>query len=61
MTLAELQSKLDALRTNVDRLGRVPAGSYEEFVSDFRNVARNATRGLGRAFPNVVIAVADVM
>lgn len=39
MTFEQLQSKLDVLKANVDKLAKIPAASYEEFVSDFRNVA----------------------
>jgi len=39
MTEEQLQSKLDVLKANLDKLGRIPAGSFEEFAADFRNVA----------------------
>lgn len=39
MTGSELGTKLDVLRANLDRLARVPQGTFEEFTSDFRNVA----------------------
>ncbi|MBI4956465.1 MAG: DUF86 domain-containing protein [Myxococcales bacterium] len=38
MTFEELQSKLDVLKANLDKLERIPQASYEEFACDFRNV-----------------------
>ncbi len=38
MIWEEIQSKLATLRDNFEKLDQIPQGSYEEFVSDFRNV-----------------------
>lgn len=37
MTFDEVQSKIDVLKANLEKLDRIPQGSYEEFASDFRN------------------------
>jgi len=39
MVLDEVQSKLDVLRTNLEQLDRIPLGTFDEFNSDFRNLA----------------------
>lgn len=39
MTAEQLQARLDVLRANLEKLARIPQGSYDEFASDFRNVA----------------------
>jgi uncharacterized protein YutE (UPF0331/DUF86 family) len=39
MTLEQLQPKLDLLKANLGNLSRIPQASYDDFVSDFRNVA----------------------
>lgn len=39
MTEEQLQSKLDVLKANLDKLAQIPAASLEEFTGDFRNVA----------------------
>src|SRR5262245_61560589 len=39
MTLEQVQSKLDVLKSNLEKLSQIPQGSYEEFASDFRNLA----------------------
>lgn len=38
MTLENIQSKLDMLRENLERLEQIPQASFEEFAGDFRNV-----------------------
>lgn len=38
MTFDEVQGRLDVLRSNLESLDRIPQTTYEEFVSDFRNV-----------------------
>jgi uncharacterized protein YutE (UPF0331/DUF86 family) len=38
MTFAEIGERLRALRSNLEKLERIPQSSYEEFVGDFRNV-----------------------
>jgi uncharacterized protein YutE (UPF0331/DUF86 family) len=38
MTRADIQSKLDLLRDSLEKLDRIPQGSFEEFGGDFRNV-----------------------
>jgi uncharacterized protein YutE (UPF0331/DUF86 family) len=35
----QLHARLDVLRQNLENLGRVPQSSFDEFASDFRNVA----------------------
>ena len=39
MTSEQVQSKLDVLKQNLQRLAEIPQTSYESFVADFRNVA----------------------
>lgn len=39
MTSEQVQSKLDILKANIAKLARIPAGNFDEFASDFRNVA----------------------
>jgi len=39
MTIEQLRSRLDVLRENLEKLERIPQGSFDEFASDFRNVA----------------------
>ncbi len=39
MTSEQIQSKLDTVRANLGRLDEIPQQSFDEFVSDFRNVA----------------------
>lgn len=39
MNPSELGAKLDVLRTNLQQLAQVPQTSFDEFSSDFRNVA----------------------
>lgn len=38
MNLSDIQTKLDTVSDNLDRLGQLPTETYEEFVSDFRTV-----------------------
>lgn len=38
MTAEGIQSKLVILRDNLDKLGQIPQGSYDEFAADFRNL-----------------------
>lgn len=38
MTIEQIQTKLDLLRSNLDQLQRIPQASLDEFRSDFRNV-----------------------
>jgi uncharacterized protein YutE (UPF0331/DUF86 family) len=38
MTFEDVQSKLDTLKANLDKLDKIPQASFEQFVSDFRNV-----------------------
>ncbi|MFW5876511.1 MAG: type VII toxin-antitoxin system HepT family RNase toxin [Myxococcota bacterium] len=38
MTAEEIQSKLAILRDNLEKLEALPAGTYDEFVADFRTV-----------------------
>jgi uncharacterized protein YutE (UPF0331/DUF86 family) len=38
MTFEQLQSRLDVLKANLAKLDEIPQGSFEDFVSDFRNV-----------------------
>jgi uncharacterized protein YutE (UPF0331/DUF86 family) len=38
MTREQVQSKLDVLRANLEKLSRIPQASLDEFRSDFRNV-----------------------
>jgi uncharacterized protein YutE (UPF0331/DUF86 family) len=38
MTSDQIQSKLDVLKANLDKLERIPRESYEAFAGDFRNV-----------------------
>jgi uncharacterized protein YutE (UPF0331/DUF86 family) len=38
MTFAEIGERLRALRSNLEKLDRIPQSSYDEFVGDFRNV-----------------------
>lgn len=39
MTYDEVQVRLDGLRFRLEQLDRIPQSSFEEFASDFRNVA----------------------
>ena len=39
MTSEQIQSKLDILKSNLERLDAIPQATFEEFVADFRNVA----------------------
>jgi len=39
MTFEQIQSKLDLLKANLERLDEIPQASFEEFSSDFRNVS----------------------
>lgn len=39
MTSEQIQSKLDILRSNLERLDAIPQATFEEFAGDFRNVA----------------------
>lgn len=39
MTFEQVESKLDALRANLEQLDQIPHSTYEEFAADFRNVA----------------------
>jgi len=39
MTHEELQLRIDGLRLRLEQLDRIPQRSYEEFSSDFRNLA----------------------
>ncbi len=39
MTLDQIQSKLNVLKDNLDKLERIPQDSYDVFAGDFRNVA----------------------
>lgn len=38
MTRDDLQSKLDVIRDNLEKLDRIPQAAETEFLSDFRNV-----------------------
>ena len=38
MTLQQLQSRLDILRSNLEALEKIPRASFEQFAADFRNV-----------------------
>lgn len=38
MTIEQIQTKLDLLRSNLDQLQQIPQASLDEFRSDFRNV-----------------------
>lgn len=38
MTLEEIQSKLEIMQENLERMEQIPQATYEEFASDFRNV-----------------------
>lgn len=38
MTFEQVQSKLDLLKANLERLDSIPQGSREQFSADFRNV-----------------------
>lgn len=38
MTFQEIQSKLDILRDNLEKLGQIPQSNYQEFLADFRNL-----------------------
>jgi uncharacterized protein YutE (UPF0331/DUF86 family) len=39
MVSDEVHSKLDVLRANLEQLDRIPLATFDEFSSDFRNVA----------------------
>jgi uncharacterized protein YutE (UPF0331/DUF86 family) len=38
MTSDQLLTKLDILKSNLDKLDRIPQASFDEFIADFRNV-----------------------
>lgn len=38
MTFEQVQSKLDILKANLERLDEIPQGSFDEFASDSRNL-----------------------
>jgi uncharacterized protein YutE (UPF0331/DUF86 family) len=38
MTVDEVQSKLDVIRDNLERMQQIPQASYAEFSADFRNL-----------------------
>lgn len=38
MTLDDIQTKLDVLRDNLEKMALLPQASFEEFSGDFRNV-----------------------
>jgi hypothetical protein len=38
MTFEQIQSRLDVLKANLEKLDKIPQSSFEEFASDFRNI-----------------------
>jgi len=38
MTFEQIQSRLDVLKANLEKLDEIPQSSFEEFASDFRNI-----------------------